>query len=251
VEAAAEKVVPAVDAARDRLVQDLLPRIIEAVNAASVASATAQRAAADKVSASLENAASAIAAAEPAPAASHRARRLLVFGTLAAAAAAGLAAWRRSRSTAPEWDALTTSEPAFTGGPEPTPSTLADPGPVASVPTSVSEQPQGAADPDATPGNTQGDPVLDGLGTAEATSAGTTSPEGATTDPVDPVDPVDAVDAAEVVEVVEVEPAADLGTGEFGTGEYSSSENSSGENGTGDADAGDDPARPSGRRRKS
>ena len=47
---------PAVDAARDRIVDDLLPRLVDAVNAAALASAAAQRVAAEKVSASLENA---------------------------------------------------------------------------------------------------------------------------------------------------------------------------------------------------
>jgi hypothetical protein len=231
VESAAERVVPAVDAARDRIVEELLPKIIEAVNAAAVAGANAQRAAADKVSSSLESAATAMAAAPPPP--SHRGRRILVFSTLAAAGAAGFAAWRRSRSTAPQWDALTTNEPAFTGGPEPTPPTLTDPGPSASMATSVTEQPQNPPATQSSPDTTTGDPVLDGLGTAEATAPGTTSPEAPMAEP-------GAID--EVVEVLEVEPV----------GEATGDEATSGDAGeVGDASTGDDPSKSTGRRRKS
>ena len=205
--AAAERMVPAVDAARDRIVQDLLPRIVEAVTAAAAAGATAQRVAAGKVSSSLESAAEAVAAAGPAPEPSHRARRILIFGTIAAAGAAGLAAYRRSRSTAPQWDALSSNEPAFTGGPEPTPPTLADP-----VPPSVTEQPLNATAPE----TTTGDPVLDGLGTAEMT----------TSDPVEVVEVIE-VEAAPIDEPI-VEP----------------------EDSIFDEPAGDDESKPSGRRRK-
>src|SRR3954451_503096 len=209
-EAAAERVAPAVDAARDRIVQELLPKIVEAVTVAATAGAAAQRTAAERVSASLENASAALAATPP-PQPSHRGRRVLVFGTLAAAGAAGLAAWRRSRSSAPEWDALTANEPAFTGGPEPTPSTLADPAPSASATTSVTEQPS----PDGAPETSVGDPVLDGLGTSEATpaeAADTASPAG---------EPVELDQTVEVVECVDEEPVDDDTLGDASTDDES------------------------------
>jgi hypothetical protein len=168
-EAAAEKVVPAVDAARDRIVDDLLPRLVDAVTAAAIASANAQRSAAEKVSASLENAGTA-AVAPPAP--RRRGRRFLLFGVLAAGAAAGVAAWRRTRAAGPRWDTLDADGPAFTGGPEPTPRTLTEPTSSASatVAETVTEEPIADAVPEVP---ATGDPVLDGLGTAEISGVDT------------------------------------------------------------------------------
>jgi len=216
-EAAAERMVPAVDAARDRLVEELLPRIVEAVNAASAAGVSAQRAAAERVSTSLETAAHAV---PPMPPPSHRGRRLIIFGTLAAAGAAGVAAWRRSRSSAPDWDALDADEPAFTGGPEPTPSSLSEPTGTASVAETVTEEPLGSAAPEPP---TTGDPVLDGLGTAEKASAtGTSGPVA------------EEPGAAEVVEVVEV---IDVPEGADTTGEATSTEEVTGSLGDSTSDS--------------
>ena len=210
VEAAAEKVAPAVDAARDRIVDDLLPRLVEAVSAAAVASATAQRAAAEKVSASLENAATAVVAPQPRP---RRGRRLLLFGTLAAGSAAGLAAWRRSRASGPEWDSLDADGPAFTGGPEPTPSTLTESTSSASaaVAESVTEEPIA----DGLPETTHGDPVLDGLGTAEISGADTAgaSSTDVVTDVVTDADVVDPGDGASDVLEEGSAPTLTEGTG--------------------------------------
>jgi hypothetical protein len=182
VEAAAEKVVPAVDAARDRIVDDLLPRLVEVISAAALAGASAQRAAAEKVSASLENASTAVVA-PPAP--RRRGRRLLVFGGLAAAAAAGAAAWRRTRASGPRWDTLDAEGPAFTGGPEPTPRTLTEPTSSASatVAETVTEEPIADAVPEVP---ATGDPVLDGLGTAEINGADTAGAGSETTPDVIP-----------------------------------------------------------------
>ena len=169
VEAAAEKVVPAVDAARDRIVDDLLPRLVDVISAAALAGANAQRAAAERVSASLENASAAVVAPPPAR---RRGRRLVLFGALAAGAAAAVTAWRRTRVTGPQWDSLDAEGPAFTGGPEPTPSTLTEPTSSASamVAETVTEEPIADAVPEVP---ATGDPVLDGLGTAEINGADT------------------------------------------------------------------------------
>jgi hypothetical protein len=96
--------------------------------------------------------------------------------------------------------------------------------------TSVTEQPRNAPGSEPLPGTTTGDPVLDGLGTAEATTPGT-GPEGAFAEPVEPAE-VDEV--IEVVEVVEEEPT-DAASGDATPGE----------------DTGDDPEKSTGRRRKS
>jgi hypothetical protein len=226
-EAAAEKAVPAVDAARDRIVDDLLPRLVDAVNAAAVATATAQRTAAEKVSASLENAVPAVVAA---PAPRRGGRRLLLFGALAGAAAAGVAAWRRTRATGPRWDTLDADGPAFTGGPEPTPRTLTEPTSSASatVAETVTEEPIADAVPEV-PGT--GDPVLDGLGTAEISGSDTSG--------------------ASSTEVIPDSSGTDAFTGEA-TGDLTAGtgvdEGSAPTVGEGSGDPGDD--RPSARRRK-
>jgi hypothetical protein len=139
------------------------------------------------VSASLENAATAVVAPQPRR---GRGRRLVLFGTLAAATAAGLAAWRRSRATGPQWDSLDADGPAFTGGPEPTPSTLTESTSAASaaVAETVTEEPIADGLPEVT---THGDPVLDGLGTAEIN--GTDTAGASSTDAVPDITDTDTV----------------------------------------------------------
>jgi hypothetical protein len=117
---------------------------------------------------------------------------LIIFGTLAAAGAAGVAAWRRSRSSAPEWDALDGGEPAFTGGPEPTPTSLTEPAAPTSLAETVTEEPLGGGAPEPP---TTGDPLLDGLGTAEQTAG--TSDVMADQPVVEVVEVVGATDAPE------------------------------------------------------
>jgi hypothetical protein len=118
VEAAAERMVPAVDAARDRIVDDLLPRLVEAVQSAGAAGAAAglaaRAAATETVSRTVEDAARSLADATPtAKARRSRTRfRFFLFGTLAAAFAAGVAAWMRSRSGPTGWEAAPSSFPA-------------------------------------------------------------------------------------------------------------------------------------------
>jgi len=116
VEAAADRVAPAVDSARDRIVEDLLPRIVEAVNAATAAGLAAQRAAGEKVSTSVENAALQVAASTPTAKARRemRRRRFVLFGVLAAALAAGLAALKRSRGSQAPWESVPTESTSWT-----------------------------------------------------------------------------------------------------------------------------------------
>ena len=83
--------------------------------------------------------------------------------------------WPRGAAPAPpgpQWDSLDADGPAFTGGPEPTPRTLTEPTSSASVTVAetVTEEPIADAVPEV-PGT--GDPVFDGLGTAEINGADT------------------------------------------------------------------------------
>lgn len=116
VEAAADRVAPAVDSARDRIVEDLLPRLVEAVNAATAAGLAAQRAAGEKVSSSVESAALQVAASTPTAKARRdtRRRRFVLFGVLAAALAAGLAALKRSRGSQAPWESVPTESTSWT-----------------------------------------------------------------------------------------------------------------------------------------
>jgi hypothetical protein len=105
VEAAAERVAPAVDAARDRIVEDLLPRIVEAVRHAGETSASAKTAATETVSRTVEDAALSLAAATPsakARATRRRRRCILLLAGAAALVSAAVAAlrWSRARDTA-------------------------------------------------------------------------------------------------------------------------------------------------------
>ncbi|HEY6798538.1 MAG TPA: hypothetical protein VI248_27995 [Kineosporiaceae bacterium] len=120
VEAAAGRMAPAVDAARDRIVEDLLPRLVEAVHAASAASSAARVAAAESVSRSVEDAARSVgdaarSVAEATPTARrrrHRRRRrtgLLLIAAATAAVAAAVASLARGRSRQPVWEVTPTS----------------------------------------------------------------------------------------------------------------------------------------------
>ena len=102
---AAEKAGPVIDTAHDKLVDDLIPRLVAAFNEAAERAA----AAADSAAGALEGRADAVAgaaagAAEDAESAkSHTAAKtFFVVAALAAAGAAG-AAWYRSRSSVDPW----------------------------------------------------------------------------------------------------------------------------------------------------
>jgi hypothetical protein len=110
IEAAAERAVPAVDAVRDRIVEDMLPRLVDAMNAAAQAGAAAGAAAGEalgdatdsgarKAKAGLRGAADRM---ERVPGRKRRrmARRIRVtaLAVVGAGTVAGVAAWRRARA---------------------------------------------------------------------------------------------------------------------------------------------------------
>ena len=100
VELAAEKALPLVDRTHDRLVDDVLPKLLAAVNAAAAAAAAGADKARDVASARLTDLAH--IAPEP-PKKSHTGAK--VFWSIAGLAIAGavLAAFRRSRPTTDPW----------------------------------------------------------------------------------------------------------------------------------------------------
>lgn len=100
VELAAEKALPLVDRTHDRLVDDVLPKLLAAVNAAAAAAAVGVDKARDVASAKLTDLAH--IAPEP-PKRSHTGAK--VFWSIAGLAIAGavLAAFRRSRPTTDPW----------------------------------------------------------------------------------------------------------------------------------------------------
>lgn len=120
VEAAAERAMPAVDAVRDRILDDVLPRLVEAVNSAALAGAAAGAAAGEalgeateigarKAKAGLRAAATRAGQAGGGGKRRRRAMRRVAVATLAAAGAAavaGVAAWRRAQVEEPLADRL-------------------------------------------------------------------------------------------------------------------------------------------------
>jgi hypothetical protein len=147
--AAAERVSPTLDAARDRLVDDLLPRIVEAVTAAAAATAAATTAArdasvdkADSVAGNVERAVDEVTGA--AEASRHRRRRrnwILLFAAFLAAAVAAAAALKRSGSSEASWESAPGDLPAT--GSTGTPSTGAQPADPAAPVTPVFGVPLG------------------------------------------------------------------------------------------------------------
>jgi hypothetical protein len=157
VEAAADKVTPAVDATRDKLVDDLIPRIVEAVAAAAAAAAAAKASAEDTASHAVTVAGrrkDEALAHLPGQARKRRAarrRKLVLFSLIGAAIAAGAAAFARSRTPQEPW----------TSAPEPTGSPLAAPGAAATsagplnaeavvseIPAELAEEPASVIDLD-------------------------------------------------------------------------------------------------------
>lgn len=101
VERAAERSLPIVETAHDRLVQEILPKVVAAVNAAAAATATGADRARDVTAAKLTE----LAKIEPEPEPTRSSKRTVVLWTLAGAAAVagGVAAWNRSRPTTDPW----------------------------------------------------------------------------------------------------------------------------------------------------
>ncbi len=95
---AIEKATPVVETARDKLVDDLLPRIAEAAVAAAAAAAAAR----DNAVESAQEAAEQAARNLPANRRKRRRRRFALAATLVAAGAAGAAAWKSRQGERPD-----------------------------------------------------------------------------------------------------------------------------------------------------
>jgi hypothetical protein len=109
-----EKVQPVVESARDKVVDDLLPRIAEAATAAAAAAAAAR----DDAVESAQERATVAAANLPVNRRKRRRRRLALLTMVAAAGAAGFAALRSRRTAAEDvWTPADTgtSSPAVNG----------------------------------------------------------------------------------------------------------------------------------------
>ena len=100
VEKAARGALPIVDTAHDRLVQDLLPKVVAAVNAAALAATTGADKARDVTSARLSELAH---IQPPEPPKSHRGAKIFWFITGVAAVGAAAAAWRSSQPMNDPW----------------------------------------------------------------------------------------------------------------------------------------------------
>jgi hypothetical protein len=110
IEAAAERAVPAVDAVRDRMVEDILPRLVDAVSAAAQAGAAAGVAAGEALGDATDSGARKAKAGlrgvadrmeqVPGRKRRRRARRIqvTVFAVVGAGTLAGVAAWRRAQA---------------------------------------------------------------------------------------------------------------------------------------------------------
>ena len=107
VEAAAEQLAqlaPRVDAARDKIVDELLPRLVEAVGAAAAVVATKTDEARDRSQDALSS------VGDSAKKSQHRGgkrKAVLVVGVLGAAAGAGYTAWKRGQPTDDPWATAT------------------------------------------------------------------------------------------------------------------------------------------------
>jgi hypothetical protein len=124
VELAVERVSPKVDAARDKLVEDLLPRLVDALNAAAAAGHSAAEAG-EEVRHRTKGAAAVLKGDAVAKPAKHRRRRFLVFTMLVAGIGAAVAAFKSRSSKDDPWaiPSTTYSSPGAAGAPSPGPTT--------------------------------------------------------------------------------------------------------------------------------
>jgi hypothetical protein len=131
VEQAVEKVSPKVDAARDKLVDDLLPRLVVALNAAAAAGGHVASEAGDEARERSKGAAAVLRGDAVAKPKKRRGRRFLVFAMVAAAIGAAVAAFKSRAPKDDPWAIPSTtypgtnaSGPASTGTSAATSSTL-------------------------------------------------------------------------------------------------------------------------------
>ena len=120
VELAVEKVSPKVDAARDKLVEDLLPRLVVALNAAAAAGHAASEASGE-ARARGKGAAAVLSGTAVAKPKRHRGRRFLLFAMIAAAVSAAVAVLKSRSAKDDPWAIPTTTYPGMNAtGPAPT-----------------------------------------------------------------------------------------------------------------------------------
>lgn len=132
VEQAASTLAPKVGATRDRIVDDLLPRLVTVVNAATAAAAakaaTATDVVADRSTTSLRtvHSASLRAQGKPEPKAARGVGRILVLvGAIGAAGATGYTVWKSQRPASDPWVPATATK---TSAPSSGPDRLSSPG---------------------------------------------------------------------------------------------------------------------------
>jgi hypothetical protein len=110
VELAVEKVSPKVDAARDKLVDDLLPRLVVAVNAAAAAGHAASDAS-EEVRSRSKGAAAVLTGDAVAKPKHRRGRRFLLFAMIAAAVSAAVAVVKSRTAKDDPWAIPSTTYP--------------------------------------------------------------------------------------------------------------------------------------------
>jgi len=110
VAATAEKISPAIDATRDKLVEEVMPRVMEIVSAAIVNAAAAGHSGLDAAEGAASNLAERANRAKNASKRRARRRRLIIFTAAGAAGAGAVAAWRRTMASDP-WQETAAPEP--------------------------------------------------------------------------------------------------------------------------------------------
>jgi hypothetical protein len=110
VESAVEKVSPKVDAARDKLVEDLLPRLVVALNAAAAAGHAASDAGGE-ARARGKGAAAVLSGTAVAKPKRRRGRRFLLFAMVAAAVSAAVAVFKSRSAKDDPWAIPSTTYP--------------------------------------------------------------------------------------------------------------------------------------------
>jgi hypothetical protein len=111
VELAVEKVSPKVDAARDKLVEDLLPRLVVALNAAAAAGHAASDAG-EEVRTRSKGAAAVLSGDAVAKPKRHRGRRFLLLAMIAAAVSAAVGVVKSRSAKDDPWAIPSTTYPA-------------------------------------------------------------------------------------------------------------------------------------------
>lgn len=187
VEHAAEALAPRVDAVHDKIVEDVLPRLVEAFSAAAAAAAMKADAARDVSQAGLSTAGKKAKAARKVAEPKRSKRKVFFLLTLVgAAAAAGFAAWKRSQPTDDPWVTATGTSPSSRLGGSSTPGGLGS-GSLAAESTDVdTPKPDGLTDGSAEralEGETPGSADLPGAGVSGEDRPGRGSTAGAPTAP--------------------------------------------------------------------